>query len=227
MSNLDAVQVLTTTRSVRKRLDLDRKVPRALIEECLDVAFQAPNGSNRNSWRWVVIDDPEIMRRAAAIYDASMADFIASPEGQDYQRAAAAQLAADKSGRLAEDMRKMSESVDHLRRNMARMPAAVVPMFEGRPERMDLFHQASNWGSVLPAVWSLFLALRTHGLGSAWTTVHILREREMADLLGIPYDEYTQVGLFPIAYTLGTDFRKAARRPVEEVVSWNRFGERS
>jgi nitroreductase len=99
-------------------------------------------------------------------------------------------------------------------------------MFMGRPERMDLFHQASNWGSVLPAVWSLFLALRARGLGSAWTTAHILREQEMADLLGIPYGDYTQVGLFPIAYTIGTDFKKAERKPVAEVVSWNRFGAR-
>jgi nitroreductase len=226
MIDLSADQVLTTTRSVRKRLDLGRKVPRGVIAECLDIAFQAPNGSNLNSWEWVVIDDPAVMKNVAAIYDSAMADFIQSPQGQDYQAEAVAKLAADTTGRLGEDMAKMSESVDHLRRHMSEMPAAVVPVFLGRPERMNLFNQASRWGSVLPAVWSLFLALRARGLGSAWTTVHILREREMAELLGIPYDRYTQVGLFPIAYTIGTDFKRAWRKPVAEVVSWNRFGAR-
>jgi nitroreductase len=132
---------------------------------------------------------------------------------------------ADTTGKVAEGMGKMSASVDYLRQNMAKLPAVVIPMFLGRPERMDLFHQASNWGSVLPAVWSFFLALRVRGLGSAWTTAHILREKEMANLLGIPYNDYMQVGLFPIAYTIGTDFKKADRKPVAEVVSWNRFGE--
>lgn len=224
---LNADEVLTTTRSVRKRLDLSRPVARSLIAECLEIAFQAPNGSNQNTWQWVVIDDPATMAKAAAIYDAALDDFINSAEGQEYARQGAAKAMSDTTGRLGDDMRKMSELVYHLRQNMAKLPAAVVPMFIGRPEKMDLFHQASAWGSVLPAVWSLFLALRARGLGSAWTTAHILREAEMADLLGIPLDSYTQVGLFPIAYTIGTDFKKAERKPVAEVVSWNRFGVRS
>ena len=219
-------EVLTTTRSVRKRLDLARPVPRSLIGECMEIAFQAPNGSNQNTWQWVVIDAPKIMAEAARIYDAALEDFISSPEGQAYQKAAAEQVNADASGEAAEAGRKMSESVYYLRENMGKLPAAVVPMFLGRPEQMNLFRQASSWGSVLPAVWSLFLALRSRGLGSAWTTAHLLREQEMAELLGIPYGEYTQVGLFPIAYTIGTDFKKAQRKPVEEVMSWNRFGER-
>jgi nitroreductase len=223
---LNADEVLVTTRSVRKRLDLSRPVPRALIAECLEIAFQAPNGSNQNTWQWVVVDDPALIGKIAAIYDAALNDFIGSDEGQAYQRAAAAKAMADTSGKTATDLGKMSASVDHLRQNMAKLPAVVIPMFAGRPDKMDLFHQASSWGSVLPAVWSLFLALRVRGLGSAWTTAHILREREMADLLDIPYADYTQVGLFPIAYTIGTDFKKAARKPVAEVVSWNRFGDR-
>jgi len=222
--DLTADDVLTTTRSVRKRLDLERPVSRELVEECLDIALQAPNGSNRNTWHWVLVDDKALLKEIARIYDQSMTDFISGEAGQEYQKFAAAQLAADTTGTLLKDMQKMSESVDYLRQNMARMPVMVVPMFLGRPERMDLFHQASHWGSVIPAVWSLFLALRVRGLGSAWTTIHILREREMADLLGIPYDEYTQVGLFPIAYTIGTDFKRGKRKPAAEVSSWNRFG---
>jgi nitroreductase len=209
---------------VRKRLDLNRPVPRALIAECMEIAFQAPNGRNLSSWQWVVIDDPKIMAEAGRIYAGALADFAGSAQGQAYREAAAQR--ADAGSGAAEAERKMSESVDFLRENMARLPAAVVPLFPGRPDKMNLFRQASSWGSVLPAVWSLFLALRVRGLGSAWTTAHLMREQEMADLLGIPSSDYTQVGLFPIAYTIGTDFKKAARKPVEEVVSWNRFDER-
>jgi nitroreductase len=223
---LTADQVLTTTRSVRKRLDLSRAVPRSLIAECLEIAFQAPNGSNQNTWEWVVIDERETARKAAAIYDGALDDFISSPYGQAYAKEGAAKAAADTTGKVVESMTKMSESVYYLRQHMGEMPALVVPMFFGRPEGMNLFHLASNFGSVVPAVWSLFLALRVRGLGSAWTTAHLLREREMAELLGIPHDKYTQVGLFPIAYTIGTEFKKGWRKPVGEVVSWNRFGER-
>ena len=219
-------QVLTTTRSVRKRLDLARKVPRALIEECLEIAFQAPNGSNMNTWQWVVVDDPTLLGQISKIYDAALDDFVNSAHGQGYVKQMTELVAADKTGAEGAARQKMSESVDYLRRNMAKVPAVVIPMFLGRVNDMTLFHQASSWGSVLPAVWSLFLALRIRGLGSAWTTAHILREREMAELLGIPIAEYTQVGLFPIAYTIGTDFHKAGRKPVSEVVSWNRFGKR-
>lgn len=224
MAMLSPDEVLTTTRSVRKRLDLTRPVPRGLITECMEIAFQAPNGRNLSSWQWVVIDDPAVMAEVGRIYQAALADFGASPQGQAYRDAAAERAEAGEGPAEAE--RKMSESVDYLRENMGRLPAAVVPMFPGRPDRMNLFRQASSWGSVLPAVWSLFLALRVRGLGSAWTTAHLMREQEMADLLGIPSGEYTQVGLFPIAYTIGTGFKKAPRKPVEEVVSWNRLGTR-
>jgi len=221
-SILSPDEVLTTTRSVRKRLDLTRPVPRSLIAECMEIAFQAPNGRNLSSWQWVVIDDPKVMAGVGRIYEGALADFGASAQGQSY-RDSAAQRAA---GGAAEAERKMSESVDFLRENMGRLPAAVVPMFPGRPDKMTLFRQASSWGSVLPAVWSLFLALRIRGLGSCWTTAHLMREQEMAELLGIPQDEYTQVGLFPIAYTVGADFKKAPRKPADQVVSWNRFGAR-
>jgi nitroreductase len=217
-------EVLTTTRSVRKRLDLSRPVPRSLIAECMDIAFQAPNGRNLSSWQWVVIDDPKVMAEVGRIYNGALSDFTASAQGQFYREAATERAGA--GGRAAEAERKMSESVDHLRQIMGKLPAAVVPMFPGRPDKMNLFRQASSWGSVLPAVWGLFLALRVRGLGSVWTTAHLMREQEMADLLGIPSTDYTQVGLFPIAYTIGTDFKKAPRKPVDEVVSWNRFGEK-
>lgn len=118
---------------------------------------------------------------------------------------------------------ELSRSVDHLRNNIHRSPVLLLPLMAGRTQGVGLFHEASLWGSILQAVWSFMLALRVRGIGSAWTTGHLLREKEMAELLGIPMDRYQQVGLFPVAYTLGTDFRPGWRRPVDEVASWNPF----
>ena len=104
-----------------------------------------------------------------------------------------------------------------------RVPAMLIPLLEGRLEGKGVVEQASMWGSIVQSVWSFFLALRERGMGSAWTTMTLIREKEIADLLGIPYDRYTQVGLFPIAYTVGTDFKKAWRKPLSQVLSYNRF----
>jgi nitroreductase len=97
----------------------------------------------------------------------------------------------------------------------------LLPLFAGRPEGANVFYQASLWGSIIQSVWSFMLALRARGLGSAWTTGHLWREREMADLLEIPSKHFTQVGLFPIAYTIGTEFKRAYRKPASEVIGWN------
>ena len=167
-------EVLPTTRSVRKRLDLPRPVPRGLLAECLEIAFQAPNGRNLSSWQWVVIDDPQVMAEVGRIYNGALEDFAASAQGQSYRDSASERAGAGSAAAEAE--RKMSESVNYLRENMGRLPAAVVPMFPGRTDKMTLFRQASSWGSVLPAVWCLFLALCVWGLGSVWTTVHLVRE---------------------------------------------------
>ena len=210
-------ELLTTTRSVRKRLDFVRPVERSLIEVCLEVAFQAPNGSNMNAWHWVVIDDRETVAAAAGIYNAGLDDFIASlgeATGDSYM------------GATVPRAEHISTSVQHLRDHMHRSPALLLPLMGGRVEGMNTFWQASQYGSILQAVWSFFLALRARGLGSAWTTGHLYQEEQMGELLGIDTKHYTQVGLFPIAYTLGTDFRPAWRKPAKEVVSWNRFGER-
>jgi len=214
MLDLSPDELLTTTRTVRKRLDFDRGVSRELITECLEVAFQAPNGSNMNTWRWVVVDDREKVAAAADIYNAGLEDYIAS---------LGASVGASYRGAEVPRYAEIGESVAYLRENMHRSPALLLPLFEGRTESASVFFQASLWGSILQATWSFFLALRARGLGSAWTTGHLYREKEMADLLGIPCDDYTQVGLFPVAYTLGTDFRPAYRKAVSEVVGWNQF----
>lgn len=212
--NLSADELLSTTRSVRKRLDISRPVPRDLIEECLTLALQAPNGSNLNTWRWVVVDDPALMSEVAAVYQKGYETFLAQlgdAVGDNYM------------GAHIPGFENITTSVDHLRLNMAQMPAVVIPLMAGRCETLNTFYQAGMYGSIIQATWSLFLALRARGLGSAWTTMHLLQEKAMADLLGIPYDQYTQVGLFPIAYTLGTDFKPAWRKPLAEVFGWNRF----
>jgi nitroreductase len=211
---LSADQLLSTTRSVRKRLDTTRPVSRELIEECLELAFQAPNGSNMNAWRWIVVDDPQLVREIAALYSKGHQSLLAKlgdAVGSNY------------AGAQVPGAAGIHESVDALLAKMGDMPALVIPLMPGRPEGKDAFEQACMWGSIIQAVWSLFLALRVRGLGSAWTTMHILQEQETARLLGIPCDRYTQVGLFPVAYTLGSDFKPAWRKPVEDVVGWNAF----
>jgi nitroreductase len=206
-------EVLTTTRAVRRRLDLARPVPRSVVEECLEIALQAPNGSNQNAWRWIAVDDRARIERMAAIYDAGLDDYVrslGSAVGENY-------LAADIPG-----FERITSSVLYLREHMHEVPVLVVPLFAGRTPGQSLFFEASSWGSIVQAVWSLMLALRARGLGSCWTTGHLHRHEEMADLLGIP-PAFTQVGLFPVAYTKGIDFKPGWRRPAADVLRWNEF----
>jgi nitroreductase len=210
---MDVEHALTTTRTVRRRLDLARPVERGVVEDCLRLALQAPNGSNMQLWRWVLVDDAQVRAAAADIYRTALDEYASRPGPRPYRR--------DHDG-TSDDALRISGSVMYLREHLHEVPVLVVPAIAGELEGANLFHQASLWGSVLPAVWSFMLALRARGMGSAWTTIHLWRAGEMADLLGIP-PGYSQVGLFPIAYTVGDEFRPAVRRPVDEVASWNRF----
>ncbi len=218
MERLDLTpeQLLTTTRAVRKRLDLARPVERAVVETCLRLAFQAPNGSNQQTWGWVVVDDAATRRAMADIYRAALTDYVNRPRAP--RTAASSSAPPPPAGSL----QRMADSVMHLNAHLHEVPVLLVATFHGRAEDKDVFTQASRWGSIAPAVWSLMLALRLHGLGSAWTTLHLLREREMGELLGIP-DTETQAGLFPIAYTVGTDFRAADRAASQARVRWNHW----
>ncbi len=210
--NLTVDEVLSTTRAVRKRLDVTRPVPRALIEECLELALQAPNGSNKNMWRWIIVDDPALVARLAHEYRTAMGVLASGdkpsplPPTGDIPR----------EDRLLDSAYALAEKLD-------RMPALLIPLMPGRVEGKGLVDQGAMWSSIIQAVWSFMLALRERGLGSCWTTVTSRREKEVAELLGIPFEDYTQVGMFPIAYTEGTDFKRAWRRPVGEVLSYNRF----
>jgi nitroreductase len=216
-SSMPVDEVLTTTRAVRKRLDLTKPVPRGVVEECLELALQAPNGSNSQPWRWILVDDPERRHELARIYAAAMDDYVNRPR--------TGKRSGDKIDYSSEMAQRIGSSVYYLREHLHEVPVLVVPVVAGRTDRGpddggDAFDQASIWGSILPAVWSFMLALRSRGLGSAWTTLTLHREREVAELLGIP-DTHMQAGLFPVAYTIGEQFGRARRAPVTEVSSWN------
>jgi nitroreductase len=213
MLDLTPDELLSTTRSVRKRLDLERPVERFVIEECIDLAIQAPTGSNAQGWHWVVVEDADLKRQIADHYAASFDPYIDMPS--------ASYVEADPR---AQRQDAVKSSATYLRDHFHEVPAMVVPCQWGRlPDDAPSFAHASYWGSILPAVWSFMLALRSRGLGSAWTTLHLPREREVADLLGIPFDQCTQAGLFPVAYTKGTDFKKASRVPASEIIHWDHW----
>lgn len=208
---LSVDEVLTTTRAVRRRLDVTRPVSRELIEECLELALQAPNGSNRNTWRWIVVDDRDMIRKLAGEYVAAMGLLNDGSKPTENPLGV-----SERDERVLASAMALVDKLPH-------MPAVLIPLMPGRPDGKDVVAQASMWGSIVQAVWSFMLALRERGLGSIWATVTTRREREIAQLLGIPYEQYTQVGFFPIAYTEGTDFKRAWRKPVSEVLSYNRF----
>lgn len=211
--NLDPDQLLTTTRSVRKRLDLERPVEREVIEECLEVALQAPTGSNMQAWQWVFVTDPAKKQALADMYNESFRPYVKMGGP-----VAAAGQADDTRAERAPAVR---ESAIYLADHLHEVPVMMIPCHLGRVDGASSANQAGYWGSILPAAWSFMLALRARGLGSAWTTLHLPKEREAAELLGIPYDTVTQAGLFPIAYTKGTDFKKAPRLPVADLIHWD------
>jgi nitroreductase len=210
--DLSPRELLTTTRTVRKRLDLDRPVEREVVEECLQLAFQAPNGSDQQTWGWVLVDDPDTRAKMAGIYHGALQDYVNRPRTKK----------ADARPPQTPKQQRMTESVMYLMEHLHEVPLLLVPTFHGRCENGTVFDQASRWGSIAPGIWSFMLALRLHGMGSAWTTLHLHREREMGELLGIPETE-TQAGLFPVAYTIGTDFKPADRSASAARVHWNRW----
>ncbi len=210
---LSADEVLTTTRAVRKRIDFDRPVERQVVMDCVDIAHQAPTGSNNQGWRWVFVDDPDKKQALADLYRATFYAYVGLEDPDD----------DNLPERDSDQGNRILSSAVYMARRLHEVPLMAIPCHTGRLEGANSFQQASSWGSILPAVWSFLLALRERGLGSSWTTLHLPKEREAAEILGIPYDEYTQVGLFPIGYTLGTDFKLAKRLPAESFVHWNEW----
>ena len=201
-------ELLATTRAVRKRLDLARPVPRAIIEECLELAVQAPTGSNSQSWRWVVVDDADKRQALADLYRRG---------GEAYLTSAGAQAQASGNAQTS----RVFSSALYLLEHLHEVPVHVIPCLAGRPgEGARVVHLGGYFASIYPAVWSFQLALRARGLGSCLTTLHLGFEQEAAAILGIP-DDIVQTALLPVAYTLGTDFKRASRPPVAGITHWN------
>jgi nitroreductase len=208
--NLSVDELLTTTRSVRKRLDFEEPVSREVLMECLDLALQAPTGSNAQDWQWVFVEDPAKKKALADIYRSNANPYLDQPKPQ-------------RGDIRDEQIGAVMNSAKYLAENFEKAPVLLIPCLKGRPDGAPAGMSASFWGSLLPAVWSFMLALRSRGLGSAWTTLHLLGEgeKQAAELLGIPFDGYSQAGLFPVAYTVGTDFKKAKRLPAEQFSHWD------
>ena len=207
-------ELLTTTRTVRKRLDLERPVPLDLVRECLEVALQAPSGSNRQDWEWVVVTDAEQRAAIGEYYRRAWEAYAASPSfagaigGDDPQR--------------AQGQARIGDSGHHLGRHLGDVPVLVLPCLRVRPGSLEAGNQAGLWGSLLPAAWSYCLAARARGLGTAWTTLHLRYEREVAEVLGLP-DDVVQGALIPTAWYTGDTFRPAARQPLDTVLHLDRW----
>ncbi len=204
--------LLSTTRAVRKRLDLEREVPDDVLLECLQLAVQAPTGSNRQGWRWMVVRDDEKKMALADLYRQAGGAYLAeAAKGVD---------GASQTGRVM-------DSANYLAQNLEKVPVMVIPLIIGRLDE-DLSAEtvtnraAGLMGSIIPAMWSFQLALRSRGLGSCYTTLHLGLEKQAAEVLGIP-EHMSQAGLLPVAYTTGTDFKAAKRDPVELITYLDQY----
>lgn len=210
-------ELLTTTRSVRKRLDLTRPVPMDLITECLQIALQSPSAGNSQGWHWLVITDPETRAAIGELYRRSTERYLAVRQGQAQQGGGPPPGSA-----AAKTMLRIRDSSAYLGQHMRDVPVQVIACIEvNAPWEAD-GNQAGLWGSVLPAAWSYMLAARARQLGTAWTTLHLAYEKEAADILGLP-SNIRQGVLIPTAYYTGETFRPAPRRPVQEVMHLNHW----
>jgi nitroreductase len=194
-------ELLTTTRAVRKRLDLSRPVERELLDECFELALQAPSAGNQQSWHFVLLTDGQQKLAIADLYRRS-------------------KLKNDPPTTPPEAQRMMDSSA-YLAEHLHEVPVLVIPCIEGRIEDASPVVRAVTWGSILPATWSFMLAARSRGLGTAWTALHLEYEKEAADILGIPYETVTQVALIPVAHTIGSEFKPGRRVELQRQLHWN------
>lgn len=207
-------ELLTTTRAVRRRLDMSRPVPDDLVRECIEIAMQSPSGSNHMSMEFVVVRDSEkrralgdLYRQCYEIYRGLPGVYIRTIDKGDAASNAQQQRSAD--------------SADYLGEHMGDAPVLVIACVRGRTDGMPAMVTSSRMGNVLPAMWSFMLAARARGLGTCWTTVHLFMEQQAAELLGIPFDEVQQVCMSPVAFTTGTDFKPADRPPADSIIHWD------
>jgi len=214
-------ELLTTTRAVRKRLDLERAVDIGIIRECMTIAMQAPTGGNTQGWHFVVVMDSGQRAALADLYRRAWKKYRQAP-GSVYDL-----FAREPDGARKRQLGRVAESADYLVEHLHRVPVHVVPCTGGRVDRISgdfaSVGLASVYGSILPATWSFMLAARARGLGTAWTTCHLMFEEEAAGILGIPYDKVSQVALIATAYSIGTAFKPSLRKPVDDIVHIDRW----
>ncbi len=209
---LSADELLSTTRAVRKRLDFDRPVEESVIRECLEMAVQAPSGSNVQGWHFVIVTDRDKIEAISAIYAKAFDKYRESPMY-------AGRIAQCEGAEREAQQARVANSADYLADNMHRSPALFIPCLGNRTDNAGAM--VGQAGSIIPAAWSFMLAARERGLGTCWTTLHLMYEEEAAEVLGIPFESVRQYALSPIAYTKGTDFKPATRVDLDAVVSWN------
>lgn len=203
-------ELLATTRAVRKRLDFDKQVPREIIEECIGLSQQAPTGTNSQGWRWIVVEDADKRAALADIYRKAAGPYLE-------EQGTIAKASGD-----AQTVRVLDSAV-YLAENLQHAPVHVIPCLQGRPpEGTPVVAMAAMMGSIFPAIWSFQLALRARGLGSCLTSLHLFNEPEAAELLGVP-DDVMQIALLPVAYTKGTDFKRATRPPASSIMHWDQW----
>jgi nitroreductase len=199
-------ELLSTTRSVRKRLDFDRPVEREVLDECLALAQQAPNASNSEPWRFVVVTEAETKAKLAECYASGWAAYRAAIDAK-----------ADGGG-----VSPVLDSAQYLADRFGEVPAMVLPCLLPRADTSP-GSQVGLYGSVIQAGWSFQLAARARGLGTCWTTLHLGRERDAAEILGIPFERVQQVALITVGYSIGTDFKPGRRVALERVVRYERW----
>ena len=219
---LSADEVLTTTRAVRRRLDLQRPVPRDVIEECIRIAVQAPSGRNRQHWDFILVEDPRTRAAVADLWRRGLLD------GHPTAARAATPAATPVTTRMSfasPEWNRIAASLDYLAQHLHEVPVLVIPCVrvDDRSALDSVRGQAGAWGSVVPAFWSFMLAARERGLGTAWTTCHLSYERETADLLGVPFDTVVQAALTPLAYTVGTSFKPGPRADYQAFTHWDHW----
>jgi nitroreductase len=208
--DLSPDDLLSTTRAVRKRLDLERPVEMELVRECIEMAAQAPTGSNAQGWHFVVVTDADKRAKLAEMYREGFQLFYGDRE------AAIAGMPQEDPEYL-QTQRRVVDSAAYLAERMGDVPVHVIPCIEGRLENGPVAMHAAIWGSLLPAAWNFCLAARARGLGTCWTTLHLIKEQEASELLGLP-ENIMQGALIPVAHTKGTDFKPAPRRDLDRVI---------
>ncbi len=216
-------ELLTTTRSVRKRLDFSKPVERETIQQCIEIAIQAPTPSNLQNWHFVVVTEVEKRRALADLYRKGREIYVTLPSATpnlEYED--------PKRNRMQE---KIEESAQYLNMYFQEAPVHVIPCIEGRTDSSkqaegwgdtpNILLQSAQWGSIAPATWNFMLAARARGLGTCWTSLHLFFEEQAAEIIGIPYDKIMQACLMPVAYTKGTDFKLGKRDPIDSVIHWD------